>query len=98
MTAPTAELIEEFQFAEPCETPSTECPNMATWHIWCSHHQQGCDMYGYRCDIHFNLLLLETKRLVAFLKFGDLVLCAECGKRIPNDQQKVSDHLRGIRI
>ena len=99
MTAPTVdELIEDFEFANPCGTGSTDCPNMATWCIWCSHHQKGCDSYGYRCDVHYNLLLLDIRRLMDFLKLGTLVFCADCGKRIPNDLQNVSDHLRGIRV
>jgi hypothetical protein len=62
--------------------------------VWCDHHKQGCDYSGYRCDVHRNLLALETRRLVEHLGRGGSAMCGRCGEDITGTE--MGDHLRWI--
>lgn len=81
--------------AQCCET-TTGCDVAATALVWCDHHQLGCDYTGFRCDVHLNLLHLETVREVESIRRNGLTLCDRCGARI--EAGVVSDHFRWMRL
>jgi hypothetical protein len=81
--------------AEPCGTFVEDCDREATWMIWVSHHRQGCGSYGWRCDVHYNMLRLELTRLLAALMRGKWANCEWCGQLLTSHDP--SDYLRGIR-
>lgn len=84
-----------FQFEEPCGS-TFPCDNPATFAVWVDHHKQGCDYSGYRCDVHRNLLELETRREIEAIKAGQVVRCALCFIRVTGTN--MSDHFRWIRL
>ncbi len=84
-----------FSFDEPCGS-TFPCDNPATCAVWVDHHKQGCDYNGYRCDVHRNLLELETRREVDAIKAGKKVRCAQCFE--PVTGTNISDHFRWIRL
>ena len=86
----------EFQLDKPCESTYGECEHPATFLIWCDHHVQGCDYSGYRCDVHRNLLELESRRQVNAIKSGIRCVCAKCNSTVTGDS--LSDHFRWIRL
>lgn len=96
MTAPLADNLTEFEVSKRCETTVVDCPNEAAWAVWCDHHAQGCDYSGFRCDLHFNVLMLETHRLVERLRRDWDTFCANCGAVMSNPS--VEAHTRGIRL
>lgn len=72
------------------------CDREATCLVWCDHHRKGCDYTGFRCDVHFNLLYLDTVRQMDAISKGWLSLCKKCGGIIPLGV--LSDHLRWARL
>ena len=78
-----------------CETTS-QCDSPATFMVWCDHHVLGCNYTGYRCDIHRNLLELETRREVDRINMGQKSECFHCGIRIKGGS--LSDHFRYLRL
>lgn len=78
-----------------CET-TTGCNNEATAMVWCDHHAQGCDYTGFRCDVHLNLLHLETVRESEAIRRNGLMFCDRCGAAL--DSWRVSDHFRWVRL
>lgn len=87
--------VEDLLEPRPCET-TFGCDETATVMIWASHHVQGCEYTGFRCDVHFNLLHLETMRLSRSVASGALNFCARCGVRITSPL--IADHLRWVRL
>jgi len=85
---PTADL------SKPCESSYIKCENPATFMIWCDHHIQGCDYSGYRCNIHRNLLELESRRQIDAIRSGIKCVCAKCDEVVVGDH--LSDHFRWI--
>lgn len=80
--------------AKPCE--SGDCDRQAAVMVWCDHHVKGCDYTGFRCEIHFNLLLLDTVRQMKSIADDWLSLCASCGQVV--EAGILSDHLRWARL
>lgn len=81
--------------ARTCET-TKGCDRVATAMVWCDHHELGCDYTGLRCDVHLNLLHLETVREVEAIRRNWLTLCDSCGVRL--EAGMVSDHFRWMRL
>lgn len=90
----TADIFADIddQFAKPCETPDGDCTFPATCVVWCDHHSLGCDYSGFRCDIHRNMLLLETRRMVEHLRKGGEAMCGRCSEWIVGNNME--DHVR----
>lgn len=84
------------ELAKPCESKFARCDYPATFMVWCDHHIQGCDYWGYRCDVHRNLLELESRRQVDAIRSGLRCVCAKCNEVVVGE--KLSDHFRWIRI
>lgn len=78
-----------------CET-TDQCDAPATFMVWCDHHVLGCDYTGYRCDIHRNLLELETRREVDRINRGQKYECFNCNTPIKGGA--LSDHFRYLRL
>lgn len=89
-------LVEQVASDEPCGTLVHDCDERATWMIWVDHHVQGCGSYGYRCDWHFNLLILEAQRMLGRLRSGLWVNCGVCDQLLTS--HTLSDYVRGIRL
>jgi hypothetical protein len=62
--------------------------------VWCSHHIQGCDYSGYRCDIHKNMLALDWHRQIEAIRMGLARFCVNCNENVVGDE--LSDHFRWI--
>lgn len=84
------------ELAKPCETRFGSCDEPATHMVWCDHHISGCDYWGYRCDVHRNLLELETRRQVDAIRAGIRCFCVRCGDKVSGSN--ISDHFRCIRL
>ena len=82
--------------AHPCESRWSDCNLPATYMVWCDHHIQGCDYTGFRCDIHRNLLELESRRQVDAIRAGIHCVCAVCAAVV--DGTELSDHFRWIKL
>lgn len=82
---------------KPCES-IYGCDFEATTMMWCDHTRLGCDYTGYRCDIHRNLMILETVRCIDLMKRNPekVFICVECRQRITAGS--LTDHLRWVRI
>lgn len=96
ITQTDEQVLADLEEAKRCETLSEECDREATWMIWVDHHKQGCGVTAYRCDIHWNLLHLELRRLLGLITRGFWVTCAECGLLLTSLEP--SDYVRGIRL
>lgn len=95
-TAIDPRLVEQVTQIHPCETRVHDCDERATWLIWVDHHAQGCGTYGYRCDWHFNLLILEAQRMLGRLRSGVWATCGHCGLLLTS--HTLTDYVRGIRL
>lgn len=73
-----------------------DCGESASWAIWTRHNVQGCDYSGFRCAIHYNILVLETQRMIRRIEHGWVMRCVRCGDR--QMSVKLTDYLRGIRL
>lgn len=96
ITQTDEQVLADLEEAKRCETLSEDCDRAATWMLWTDHHKQGCPSFSYRCDIHWNLLLLELQRMLAAIRRGVWVTCGECGVLLTSHER--SDYLRGIRL
>ena len=85
--------LTDLDFDRRCEKPGG-CDVPASYAIWCDHHSQGCPYWSYRCDIHRNMLLLETSRLVDHLVKGGTAYCGRCDEVITGT--KIEDHFRAM--
>lgn len=90
------QALAHLEEAKPCQTLSEDCDHPATWMIWANHHKQGCPSYSYRCDVHFNLLHLELRRMLGSIERGVWVTCGECGQLLTSCDP--ADYVRGIRL
>lgn len=81
------------KIGQVCNTPRG-CDNPADVMVWCDHHFCGCDYTGYRCRIHLNILVLETKRQLDAMRKAWLNYCARCKDIVQPGE--LEDHLRWI--
>lgn len=96
LTDDDCRVLAQLEIAKPCETLVEDCPERAVWMIWVDHHRQGCGITGFRCEWHFNKLILEANRMVAGIGKGIWTNCGTCGELLSS--QIVSDYVRGIRL
>lgn len=82
--------------AKPCETPIEPCDQPASVMVWSDHHVLGCPYTGYRCDMHFMLMLAQTRSGVAAMNSGVRMECSRCHARVTGGD--ISDHLRWIKL
>lgn len=90
------EILAALDEQHPCTTHLGECGNPATWIVWNDHNQTGCPAVGYRCDIHYNLMMLNIRQIVDAVGLGLWISCARCGCWLTS--REVSDYVRGIRL
>lgn len=90
-TAAETDRLADLEFAKPCQSPD-ECDIPAAFAVWCDHHAKDCPYVGYRCHIHRNMLLLETRRLVDHLRSGGTAICGRCHAEIVGT--RMEDHIR----
>lgn len=83
-------------FSKPCESRWAKCDHPATYMVWCDHHIQGCDYTGYRCDVHRNLLELESRRQIDAIRAGLNCVCAMCNAVVLGTN--LSDHFRWMKL
>lgn len=96
LTDADGRVLAQLEIVKPCETLLTACPERAAWAVFVDHHRQGCGTIIYRCDWHYNLLLLEARRLVDRICLGFWMYCGDCGVLLSS--RVFSDYVRGIRL
>lgn len=96
LAAPDWDVLSQLEEAKPCETPTMDCPDEASWAVWTLHHLLGCGSTSFRCDWHYNMLMLRVQRMVSRVERGEWFWCAFCG--VLCSSQRVSDYVRGIRL
>lgn len=90
------EARDDGELAKPCESRWTKCDYPATYMVWCDHHIQGCDYTGYRCDVHRNLLELESRRQLDAIRAGIHCVCFVCDAVVVGTN--LSDHFRWMKL
>ena len=78
--------------SQPCESTFDVCVEPATFMVWSSHHIQGCEYSGYRCDIHKNMLILDWQRKIDAMRRGIVLRCLNCCESV--NGYELSDHFR----
>lgn len=80
---------EKCEYYDGCDSPATHM-------IWIAHHALGCDVTGFRCVIHLNLLKIEMSRIVQWIDYNKrrerLVACGTCRNYLESNE--LSDYLR----